>query len=148
MEGGFLHHYFHQKFSFFFLFSCFFMAIPAAYGSSQARQGLNWSCRCSCPPTPQPQQQGMQAMSVTYITAHSNARSLTHWERLEIEPVSSWILVGFVSIEPQWKLLQKFSWLLPHIYFLYKLWNHFSLVLLINLKKLKDLWSSCCGSAG
>jgi len=36
----------------------------------------NWSY--SCWSTPQPQQYGIQAASVTYTTAHSNASSLTH----------------------------------------------------------------------
>ena len=37
----------------------------------------------------------------TYTIAHSNTGSLTHWGRPGIEPVSSWILVGFITIEPQ-----------------------------------------------
>ena len=37
--------------------------------------------------------------------SHSNARSLAHWVRLGIEPTSSWILVWFVTTEPQWELL-------------------------------------------
>ena len=77
---------------FIYLF-CLFRAAPAAYGSSQ--QGLNQSCRCQ--PTPQPQQYGIRGASVTYATACSSARSLTHWARPEIEPASSWILVGFVT---------------------------------------------------
>ena len=44
---------------------------------------------CSCRPTPQPQQCGIQAVFVTYTRAHSNARSLAHWVRPGIEPVSS-----------------------------------------------------------
>ena len=40
-----------------------------------------------------------------YNTAHCNARLLTHGVRLGIEPASSWILVGFVSAEPQQELL-------------------------------------------
>ena len=42
------------------------------------------------------------AASVTYTTSHSNARCLTHWARLGIEPTSSWILVRFrfITIEP------------------------------------------------
>ena len=28
---------------------------------------------------------------------HSNAGSLTHWARLGIEPVSSWVLVKFIN---------------------------------------------------
>ena len=39
----------------------------------------------------------MQAVSAYYITAHSNARSLTHQARLEIKPTSFWILVGLVN---------------------------------------------------
>ena len=38
--------------------------------------------------------------SVTYTTAHSNARSLTHRSRPGIELASSWILGGFVSTAP------------------------------------------------
>ena len=43
----------------------------------------------------------IRATSVTY-TAHSNSRSLT---QSGIKPASSWILVGFISGEPQWELL-------------------------------------------
>ena len=78
---------------FFFLL---FMAVPTVYGSSHAGgQGSNRSY--SCWPMPQPQQWRIQAVSVTYTPAHSNARSLTHWARPGIEPASSWILVGFFN---------------------------------------------------
>ena len=40
-------------------------------------------------PMPEPQQHGIQAASVTYIAACGNARSLTHWDKLGIEPMSS-----------------------------------------------------------
>ena len=43
------------------------------------------------------QQHRIQAGSVTYNRANSNARSLTHWARPGIKPASSWILVGFVN---------------------------------------------------
>ena len=46
---------------------------------------------------PQPQQRQIQAESGTYTTAHSNARSLTHWARSGIEPAASWFLVRFVN---------------------------------------------------
>ena len=46
----------------------------------------------------------IQAVSATYTTAHDNAISLTHSERPGIEPASSWIVVGFVTAEPQWEL--------------------------------------------
>ena len=42
---------------------------------------------------------------LAYATAHGNIGSLTHWGRPGIEPVSSWILGGFVSAAPQWELL-------------------------------------------
>ena len=53
---------------------------------------------------PQPQQCMMQAVSVTYTTAPSKARSPTHWARPGIEPASTCILVGFVSTALQWEL--------------------------------------------
>ena len=43
--------------------------------------------------------------------AHSNARSLTQWVRPGIEPASSWILVRFVTTEPQWDLPMNFSFI-------------------------------------
>ena len=47
----------------------------------------------------------IQAMSVTCTIAHSNGGSLTHGARAGIEPASLWMLVRFVSAEPQWELL-------------------------------------------
>ena len=44
-----------------------------------------------------PQQHQIRATSATYIKAHGNTRSLTHEERPGIEPVSSWLLVRYVS---------------------------------------------------
>ena len=40
-----------------------------------------------------------------YSTAHSNARSLTHGAEPGIQPASSWILIVFVTAEPQQELL-------------------------------------------
>ena len=60
----------------FFFFSFYFRATPVLYGSSQAK---GWT--------------GAAAAGLR----HSNTRSLTHWSRLGIEPVSSWILVGFIT---------------------------------------------------
>ena len=57
-------------FFFFFFFFWLFRATPMAYGSSQARSQIG--------ATPQPQQQGLQAASVTYTTAHGHAGSSTH----------------------------------------------------------------------
>ena len=66
----------------------------------------NWSCSCQL--TPQPQQREIWATSATYYT-QGNTQSLTHWVRPGIKPVSSWILVRFITIKPQWKLLLKAS---------------------------------------
>ena len=66
------------------------------------RLGFNWSYRHW--PKPQPQQIGIQATSATYTIVHSNAGSLTDWVRPRIEPATSWILVRFISAEPQRKL--------------------------------------------
>ena len=49
-----------------------------------------------------PQPCRIQATSETYTTAQGNTGFLTHRARLGIEPESSWILVGFISIVPQW----------------------------------------------
>ena len=77
------------------------MATPAAYGSPQARgqigaiaAGLhhshsNTGSEPHLQPTPK---------------AHCNAGSLINWVRPGIEPSSSWILVGFITTEPQWEL--------------------------------------------
>ena len=43
-------------------------------------------------------------MSATYIIAHGNVRSLTHWARPGIESSSSWFPVGFVTTELQREL--------------------------------------------
>ena len=81
-----------------------FRASPTAYGSSQAR---SWNRSYGCWPTPQPQKLGIQAMSVIYTTAHSNAGSPTHWARPRIQLAFSWILVRFDSALPQWELPKK-----------------------------------------
>ena len=59
----------------FFLSLFLFRATPAAYGGSQAR-GLIGAVTAEL--MPEPQQRGIQAASLTYTTAHSNAGSLTH----------------------------------------------------------------------
>ena len=67
-----------------------------------SRLGVEWSY--SCWPTPQPWQCQIRVTSATYTTARGNVRSLTHWAGPGIEPATSWLLVGFVSAEPQWEL--------------------------------------------
>ena len=83
-------------FSFFFFFFFFLWRTRGIW--KFPGQGSNRSC--SCWPTPQTQQYGIQAASVTCIIAHGNVRSLTHWARPGVEPMSSWILIKFVTPEP------------------------------------------------
>ena len=66
------------------------------------RLGVNWSC--SCQPTPQPQQRQIRATYATYTTVCGHTRSLIHWVRPGMEPTSLWILVRFITAEPQWEL--------------------------------------------
>ena len=85
------------------LFVCFLLrATLRAYGSSQARGQIlatvaslhhshsNAGSELSLRPTPQQHK--------------APARSLTCWARPGIEPLSSWILVGLVTAEPQREL--------------------------------------------
>ena len=83
-------------FPFFFFF--FLRTIPSAYGSSQAKGRM----RATATPDP--------STSAAYTIAHSITRCLTHWARRGIKPVSSWILIGFVTIEPQQELPLLYSW--------------------------------------
>ena len=83
-----------------YLFIYLFRAIPAAYGSSQARGPI----RAIAASLHQSQQCQIWATSATYTTVWGHARSLTHWVRPGMEPVSSWILIRFISAKPRWEL--------------------------------------------
>ena len=102
---------------FFEMYFCLFRAAPTAYGSSQAR---GWIRAVDADVYPQPQQHWVWAASVTYTTACGNAGSLTHWERPGTEPISSWILVGFITTEPQQELLMEdFLFCTPDLFVIY-----------------------------
>ena len=96
---------FHNRLKVFrFLFVCLFVllfrAACVAYGSSWVRGQI-------------------RAAATSLQHSHGNAGStlhlwptqqlsamldpLTHWARPGIEPKSSWVLVGFVTTEPQWE---------------------------------------------
>ena len=45
------------------------------------------------------------AISASLHHSPNNARSLIQWTRTGIKPISSWIIVEFVTTEPWWKLL-------------------------------------------
>ena len=107
------------------------------------------------------------AYGASYTTAHSNARSLIHWVRPEIEPTTSWFLVGFVSTVPRWEdlllfiqwpigclvachLIPTFLWvsIFSHDWFLVslslwseKMLNMISILHLLKLILWSNLWS-------
>ena len=83
------------------LFYWSFRVIPTAYGSSQTRGRIGAAIAGLC----QSQQCRIRAVSSTYTAAHSNRGYLTSQARPGIESASSWILVGFVTAEPQMELL-------------------------------------------
>ena len=90
--------------SFFCLFGFwFFRAPPEAYGNFQARGRIGAALPASTIAIAMPDP-SLHHRSATYTTAQGNARSLAHWARPVIEPASSWILVGFVTAEPQREL--------------------------------------------
>ena len=92
--------YYIYLFIYLFIYLLFRTAL-AAYGDSQARSqitatgGLHHS--------------HSNAGSVPHLQLSrlnsSNTKSLTYWTRPGIKPTSSWILVGFITAEPQWELL-------------------------------------------
>ena len=55
-----------------------------------------------------------QAKSVTSATAHISSGSLTHCLGPGIEPKSSWMIVRFVTTEPQWELQSLNGFVLKH----------------------------------
>ena len=88
-------------FIYLFIF-CIFRAAPVAYGGSQAR-GLIQAVATSLHHSHS--NAGSRAASATYTAAHGNTGSLIHWVRPGIKPTSSWVLVGFITTEPQWDFL-------------------------------------------
>ena len=72
-----------------------------SHGSSQARGQIRAAAAAL---HHSPLQHQIQAVSVTYAAACGNAGSLAYRARPGIKPAFSWILVGFVTTEPQWEL--------------------------------------------
>ena len=90
------------KYFYLYLFPVFGLSLslratPKAYGGSQARNPIGTVATGLCHSHSQLR---IWAASVTYPTGHGNARSLTHWVRPGIQPVSSWMLVRFANTEP------------------------------------------------
>ena len=86
--------YFLFYYYYFFCFFAFSRATPAAHGGSQARGLIGAVAAGLCQSH---SNAGSEAASVTYTTAHGYTRPLTQWARPEIEPETSWFLVGFVN---------------------------------------------------
>jgi len=89
-----------------------YMAIPAEYGSSQARDcnsdfflgGVLF--RATLVTYGSSQARGrIKAVAAGLCHSRSNARSLTHWARPGIEPTSSWISSGSLPLR-HWQELQ------------------------------------------
>ena len=100
----------------FILFYFVFFLGPYYWHMEIPRLGLNQNC--SRWPTPQLQQWWIWAWFSTFTTAHSNARSLTHWERPEIEPASLWMLIRFVSTE-QGRELRELHFIFYYYFFFF-----------------------------
>ena len=94
--------YFIYLFIYYFYLFIFFRATPTAYGNSQARDQIGTAAASLC--HSHSNARSIQATSKTYIAAHRNSGSLTHLAGLMIKCTSSWILVGFISSEPQGEL--------------------------------------------
>ena len=92
---GLSHHQRWTQYTFYFKFFGFFFLVPHPWHMGVPKLAVKSDLSSQC--TPQPQQGRIRDMSVTYPTAHGNARCLTHWARPELKPSSSQILVRVVS---------------------------------------------------
>ena len=77
-----------------------FRATLGVCGGSQARGWIRATTACLC----HSHSNARSESCLRPTTAHGNAEYLTHWARPGIEPASSWILVEFITNEPQWEL--------------------------------------------
>ena len=88
---------------FFFPFFSFFRAAPMAYGGSQARGRIG-----AVPPayiTATVMRNLNRICSLHHNSWQRQIPDPLYWAKPGIKPVSSWILVGFVSIAPPWERL-------------------------------------------
>ena len=89
-------------FCLFYLFVfCCGGAAPTAYGSSQAR---GWIGVAAAGLSHSHSNKGSQPHLRPTPQLNGNTESLTHWVGPGIEPTASWILVGFITTEPQQEL--------------------------------------------
>ena len=100
-----------------------FRAVPTEYGDSQVRGQIEPVAASLCHSHSNTRSE-LHLRPAPQLTAWGIARSLTHWARPGIEPVSSWTLVGFVTSEPPQELPAWyfcFAWCLVLVPF--KSWN-------------------------
>ena len=125
-----------------FFFFCLFRAAPAAHVSSQARGRFGAtaaSLHCShCNAGSKLGICNLHHSSQKHQIPDplSNTRSLTHWAG--IEPMSSWILVGFVTSEPRKELSPLYFAPIPSSMQL-SLWRSPQILLYIRYKPLQSL---------
>ena len=79
-------------FFFFFFFFGLFRAVGLAYGSSQARGQIR-----AAPTSLHHSNEGFEPHLWPIPQLMTTPYLLTHWARPGIEPISSWILVGFIT---------------------------------------------------
>ena len=82
----------------------FFQGYPCGIWKEVPRVGVEMELQLPAYTKPTRPAHWIQATSVTYTRAHGNAGYLIFWSRPGIEPTSSWILIGFLTSEPQWEL--------------------------------------------
>ena len=107
---------FDNKIYLFFIFLMYlfllFRATPVAHGGSQDRGQIQAAAAGLHHRTATPD------LSLICSLHHSSGphQIPTHWARPGIKTTSSWILVGFVTTEPQWKCLFVFFFFFLFIY--------------------------------
>ena len=89
-------------------------AMPMAYGSSQARGWIGSWIWAAAAGLHHRHSNTRSKPCLWLTTAHGNAGSLTHCLGSGNKPTSSWILVGFITAEPQWE---------PQVFYPFW-WNH------------------------
>ena len=91
-------------------FVCLFRATPVAYGGSQA-----WGQVGTVATSLRHSHSNVRSKPCLWPTPKLTATQILNRVRPGIEPTSSWLLVGFVTTEPQWELLYILFYILFYI---------------------------------
>ena len=113
-----------------------------AYGISQARDQVGAAASF----LPHSHSNGrIQATSVMDPTAHGNSGSLTHRARPGIKAISSWVLTGFITAEPQWEVLFFFVFVFVFLnWSLGSCWCFIKVGFIVTLLPIHVLWGLSC----